>query len=133
MAEILSVDVSSFFHDRGDLSKSVVFPASQAVEVQFQDLPDGLVRAKLLTPVDFSVKAEPYLIEIPPKATIPSHFFVHKGEEAGYLLSGRLQMKLEKAIHTIHGGDVIYLTAEMPSQWKNVGPGTAKLLWFKVQ
>ena len=132
MAEILSVEVSSFFHDTGVPSKSVVFPSSQAVEVHFPDLPEGALRAKLLTPVDFSVKAEPYIIEIPPKGTIPSHFFMHKGEEAGYLLSGRLQMKLEKAIHTVHGGDVIYLTAEMPSQWKNVGQGTARLLWFKV-
>jgi transcriptional regulator with XRE-family HTH domain len=133
MAEVLSVDVSSFFHEKGDISKSVVFPASQAVEVHFQDLPEGVVRARLLTPVDFNVKVEPYIIEVPPKATVPSHFFVHKGEEAGYLLSGRLQMKLEKAVHTIYGGDVIYLTAEMPAQWKNVGQGTAKLLWFKIR
>ena len=40
--------------------------------------------ARMLYPVDFKVKAEPYLIEITPKATLPAHFFFHKGEEVGY-------------------------------------------------
>lgn len=56
-------------------------------------MPEGNIQAKLLTPLDFELKAEPYLIEIPPKQTLPSHFFIHKGEEVGYLLSGKLQLK----------------------------------------
>lgn len=57
-------------------------------------MPEGNIQAKLLTPLDFELKAEPYLIEIPPKQTLPSHFFIHKGEEVGYLLSGKLQLKV---------------------------------------
>jgi quercetin dioxygenase-like cupin family protein len=83
--------------------------------------------------VDFKPKAEPYLLEIPPKKTLPSHFFIHKGEEIGYLLSGKLQLKMEKSVHNIRSGDIIYFTSEMPSQWKNPGPGTAKLLWIKIK
>jgi quercetin dioxygenase-like cupin family protein len=83
--------------------------------------------------VDFKPKAEPYLLEIPPKKTLPSHFFIHKGQEIGYLLSGKLQLKLEKSLYNIRSGDMIYLTSEMPSQWKNPGPGTAKLLWIKIK
>jgi quercetin dioxygenase-like cupin family protein len=51
----------------------------------------------------------------------------------GYLLSGKLQVKLEKAAYTLRAGDVIYLTSEMPTQWENPGPGLAKLLWIKVK
>ena len=83
--------------------------------------------------MDFEPKAEPYLIEIHANKTLPSHFFVHKGEEVGYLLSGKLQLKLGKAVYTVRARDVIYLTSEMPSQWKNPGPGTARLLWIKVK
>jgi quercetin dioxygenase-like cupin family protein len=96
-------------------------------------LPEGAVFAKLLSPLDFEAKGEPYLIEIPPKKKLPSHFFVHKGEEIGYLLSGRLQVKYAKAAYSLRSGDVIYLTSEMPTQWKNPGPGVAKLLWIKVR
>lgn len=133
MAEVLSVEVSSFFQEKADLRYRVIFPAAEAVEVKFPDLPAGSVHANLLTPVDLEPKAEPYLIEVPPNKSLPSHFFIHKGEELGYLMSGKLQLKLEKAVYNLRAGDVIYLTTEMPTQWKNPGPGVAKLLWIKVK
>lgn len=133
MAEVLAVDVSAFFQEKPESRRKMVFPATEATDVRLAELPEGTIFAKLLTPVDFDPKAEPYLIEIPPNRSISSHFFVHKGEEMGYVLSGKLQMKSEKSIHTLRSGDVVYLTSEMPSHWKNPGPGTAKLLWIKVK
>lgn len=133
MAEILAVEVSSFFQEKADLANRVIFPAGEAIDIKFPDLPDGSIHAKLLTPLDFEAKAEPLILEIPSHKTLPGHFFIHKGEEIGYLLSGKLQLKLEKAVYTIRSGDVIYLTSEMPSQWKNPGPGIARLLWIKIK
>ncbi len=133
MAEVLSVDISSFFQDRGDARKKVVFPAAESIEVKLGDIPEGSLFARLLTPVDFDAKAEPYLIEVPPGQSLSSHFFVHKGDEVGYMLSGKLQMKLGKASYTVRAGDIVYLTSEMPTQWKNPGPGTARILWVKVR
>jgi len=133
MAEVLSVEISSIFQERTEPKKRLIFTAADAVEVKFPDLPEEAVQARLLSPVDFDPKAEPYLIEISPKEKLPSHFFIHKGEELGYLLSGRLQVKLEKSAHSLRAGDVIYLTSEMPIQWKNPGPGVARLLWIKVK
>lgn len=133
MAEILSIDVSSFFQDSADLSSKVIFTSSEASKIKFSDLPEDSIEAKLLTPLDFDPKAEPYLIEIPPKMTLPSHFFIHKGDEVGYLLSGKLQLKLEKSVYIMQSGDIVYLTSEMPSQWKNPGSVAARLLWIKVK
>jgi transcriptional regulator with XRE-family HTH domain len=133
MAEILSVEVSSFFQESADTRNRIIFPAAEALEVKFPDLPQGSIDGKRMTPLDFDPKAEPYLIEIPPNKDLPSHFFIHKGEEVGYLLSGKLQLKLEKSVYTIRSGDVIYLTTEMPSQWRNPGPGVARLIWIKVK
>lgn len=133
MAEVLTVEVSSLFQDKGDVRSRFVFPAAEAVEVKLQGLPEGAAFAKSLTPPDFIQKAEPYLLEVQPKKEIPAHFFLHKGEEMGYLLSGVLQVKIEKAVYTIRPGDVIYLTSEMPTQWKNPGPSVARLLWLKIR
>ncbi|MDP2646497.1 MAG: helix-turn-helix domain-containing protein [Desulfobacterales bacterium] len=133
MAEVLSIEVSSLFQGAGDIADRVVFPAPGATEIRFADMPEGKIRAKLLTPLELDLKAEPYLIEILPGQTLPSHFFFHKGEEVGYLLSGRLQLRLDKAVHTVQAGDVVYLTTEMPSQWKNPGASVARLLWIKVK
>jgi transcriptional regulator with XRE-family HTH domain/KaiC/GvpD/RAD55 family RecA-like ATPase len=133
MAEVLSVDISSFFQEGGETRKRVTFPASENIDVDLPDLPKGSLSAKQLTPIDVDLRAEPYLIEIPPKKTLPSHFFIHKGEEVGYLLSGKLQLNLEKAVHSVRPGDVVYLTSEMPTQWRNPGPGVARLLWIKIK
>jgi transcriptional regulator with XRE-family HTH domain len=133
MAEILSVQMSFFFQEKTETTGRIVFPSEEGVTVRIPDLPKGSIHAKLLIAPDLDSRAEPYLIEIPPKKTIPSHFFIHKGEEIGYVLSGRLQLKLKKAVYHARGGDVIYLATDMPSQWRNPGPGVARLLWLKVR
>jgi transcriptional regulator with XRE-family HTH domain/KaiC/GvpD/RAD55 family RecA-like ATPase len=133
IAEVLSIDVSSFFSESADTSNKVVFPFSGAIDVQFPYLPKGSITGKMLTPVDFEPKVESFIIEIPPGKKIPTHFFVHKGEEFGYLVRGKLQMKINKTVHTINPGDVVYLTPGLPSEWKNTGTDTARLLWAKIK
>jgi len=133
MAEVLSVEVTSFFMDRQDQKRRLIFTPAEAVEVKFPDLPEHAIYGRLLSPVDFEVKAEPYIIEIPPRESLPSHFFIHKGDEVGYVLTGRLQVKINKAVYTLRTGDVIYLTSEMPTLWRNPGPTIARLLWLKIK
>jgi len=133
MAEVLAVEVSSFFQEKATSKKRIIFPGAEAVDVKFPDLPDGSVLGKLLTPIDFEARAEPYLMVLPSAKAVPSHFFIHKGEELGYVLSGKLQVKVEKAVYTLRSGDVIYLTSEMPTEWKNTGSGVARLLGVKVK
>jgi transcriptional regulator with XRE-family HTH domain/KaiC/GvpD/RAD55 family RecA-like ATPase len=133
MAEVLSVDIASFFQEKADDHNRMVFPAGEAVEVRLPDLPEKSLRAWMLVPVDFEAKGEPYLIEISPETSLNSHFFVHKGEEMGYVLAGKLQVKLKKAARNLKAGDVIYLTTEMPTAWSNLGRTAARLLWVKYK
>ncbi len=133
MAEILSVEVSSFLKDMESGVRRVVFRQSDAVDAQFPGLIKGSILGKALTPVDLEPKAEPYVIEFPPGKSITSHFFSHKGEEIGYLLSGKIKMKLGKTVYTAQAGDVIYVTTEMPSLWENPGTTPARLFWLKVR
>jgi transcriptional regulator with XRE-family HTH domain len=133
MAEVLTVNISTFFQEEAEAAPRIIFSGAEAVEVTLAELPEGSVSAKLLVPVDLHPKAEPYLMEIPASSSIPSHFFPRKGEELGYLLSGKLQVTVDKAVSTLRAGDVIYLTTESPAQWDNPGPGPAKLLWVKIK
>lgn len=133
MSEVLSVNVSSFFENKGDFQDQVVFPASDAVETSLTELPDGTLAAKHLTPLDFESKAEPYLIEIPPKRDLPTHFISHKGEEMGYVLAGQMELRTKNGSYSARRGDTIYLTSEIPLQWKNSGQGVARILWVKIK
>ncbi len=133
MAEVLGVEVASLFSERAGDARRLVFPAEEAEEIKLDDLPAGAVSAKLLCPMDFEGSAEPYLIEVAPKASLPSHWFVHKGEEVGYVLAGRLQMKARRSVQNLKPGDVVYLTSDMPTHWSNPGKSPARLLWFKLR
>ncbi|MGA8180850.1 MAG: helix-turn-helix domain-containing protein [Desulfobacterales bacterium] len=133
IAEVLDVDINSFFRESADVKNRVIFPFSESVGIKFPELPQDSIHGRLLTPVDIEAKVEPYLIEIQPGKTLPAHFFVHKGEEIGYLLSGELQLNLGKEAYSVRSGDVIYLTSRTPSQWSNPGPEPARMLWFKIK
>ncbi len=132
IAENLSVEVSSFFQDK-TLPVKTVFPKGKGVKISMPDMPKDSIYAQQLTPPDLDGKAEPYLIQILPEKKLPSHFFVHKGEELGYVLSGKVKVVSQNETHTLEAGDTIYLKADIPTQWVNPGPETVKVLWVKVK
>jgi transcriptional regulator with XRE-family HTH domain len=133
IAEILAVEVSAFFQNVSGNQHPVVFPESEGTPVQYPELNRNRVAARRLTPIHLDLKAEPVLIEIPGGTRLNGHFFIFKGEEMGYLLTGQLQIKLDRAVHTANPGDVIYLTEDLPSQWQNPGDEPARLLWIKLR
>jgi len=133
MAEVLSIDISSLFQRGGDTRRRIVFPENEGTPLRMPEFPEGSIQARLITPIDMNAKAEPYIIEIPPDKMLSSHFFVHKGEEVGYLLSGELQFRIDKETYTAVQGDLIYLGMDMPGQWKNTGAAPAKILWLKIK
>jgi transcriptional regulator with XRE-family HTH domain len=133
MAEILSVQASSFFREKEEAKAAPVFSIKEAIPVKLPQLPEDIIQAALLTPMDFEAKVEPYLIEMAPDKHIQTHFFNHKGEEMGYLISGELQVKLESGIYSLRPGEVIYLRSEIPLEWKTMSPDVARLIWLKIK
>ncbi|MCA1960529.1 MAG: helix-turn-helix domain-containing protein [Desulfomonile sp.] len=131
MAEVLSVDVSSFFQKESPAQK-IVFSSADSLSIKLPDIPGDVVTAHILTPVGFDAKAVLYLLEIKPGKKLARHFFGHKGEEVGYLLSGRLEMTVSGTIYKIKTGNAVHLSAQSPSQWVNPGPGVARLLWLST-
>ena len=132
IAENLSVEAGSFFQDQ-TLPVKTVFSRENAVNISIPDMPKDSIYAQQLTPPDLDGKAELYLIQILPEKKLPAHFFVHKGEEAGYLLSGNLKMVTQNETRDLDAGDTIYLKTTLPTQWVNPGPEMVKLLWLKIK
>jgi transcriptional regulator with XRE-family HTH domain len=131
IAEMLSVEISTLFRGKSNLEDHVVF-TRDGENVSFPYLPKGNIKGRQLLPNPFDGKAELYLIEIPPKKKLPAHFFLNKGEEFGYLLSGKLQVVIRNAAYQIKAGNVLYFTTDLPSNWKNSGSTPAKLLWIII-
>ena len=129
IAQVMNVPVTSLFRDRA-IADRIVF--SGRSPVGFPNIPKQNISGYRLSPPDFVADAEPYLIEIPAGKKIPCHFFLHKGDEFGYVLNGSLDLKIGSLVCHAEAGDVIYLDADHPSQWKNVGSETVRLLWVKI-
>ena len=131
MAEVLQVEVSSFFQETIEKPRPLVFDPQNTSTVK---MPPSLsaVSVRRLSPADFNGRIDPYLIDIPANTSITGHFFFHKGEEVGYLASGRLELIFENTTQMITAGSVIYLTSQTPSGWRNPGPEPTRLLWLKL-
>jgi transcriptional regulator with XRE-family HTH domain len=128
---VLGVEISTFFQSGTGPGRPVF--SGEGTEVSFPDLPRGSIRGRQLSPLDFEGKAEPYLVEIEPKKKLPAHFFSHKGQEMGYLIDGELKTVINNTAYRVQKGEIVYLKSEIPAEWCNPGPETAKLLWIKIR
>lgn len=131
MAQILSVDAGYFFQKASADQTPSVFSGG-GKSVRFSDLPKGSINGQHLLPADMQTSVEPYFLEIPAGKKLPSHFFMHKGEEFGFLFEGELQVTIQNSIKQLSAGDVVYLTRHIPSQWKNSGKKAARMIWLKI-
>ncbi|MBT8342033.1 MAG: helix-turn-helix domain-containing protein [Desulfatitalea sp.] len=131
LAQVLVVDVAYFFHKDEDDLRPVVF-SGEGKRTHFAQLPKGSIEGRQLLPMDLPARVEPYLLEIPPGRKLGRHFFAHKGEEFGYLLEGELEVTIKETAHHISAGHVVFLSRDIPTQWKNLTDTTAKLLWMKL-
>ncbi len=55
--------------------------------------------------------------------------YTHEGEEAGYLLEGRIVIELDGKHFELEPGDSFSFSANIPHRYFNPGPGPAKLIW----
>jgi len=133
IADTLSIKISAFFQEKTEQNDPIVFSVKSGVNVRFPNLPKESIQGKILTPVGSDPRVEASVIEIPANTLLPAHFYRHKGEEFGYVMTGRLQAEIKHVVHELAEGDIVYLTSEIPSQWKNPGPGSARLLWLKIK
>lgn len=134
MAEALSIDVGCFFRESTDVrARPFIFPATAARTFKLANLPKGSALAQSFINAGIKTKSVPYLIEVPGKTTLPGHFFIHKGEEFGYVLNGELQVKIGNTVQNVIAGDVVYLITDTPQQWKNKHREAARLIWLLIK
>lgn len=131
IAQILSVDAGYFFQKATAGQTPSVFSGG-GKPVRFPDLPKGSINGQHLLPADLQSSIEPYFLEIPAGKKLTSHFFVHKGDEFGFLFEGELQVTIQNSVKQLTAGDVVYLTRHIPSQWKNSGKSAARMIWLKI-
>jgi transcriptional regulator with XRE-family HTH domain/KaiC/GvpD/RAD55 family RecA-like ATPase len=132
ISENLCVDVGSFFKDSLARTKTIFSPAD-ATRIKGRVADKNSMEITQLTPLDLDGPADSFLVKILPGKKISSHFFAHKGEEMGYLLTGTLTAIYENQPHELIPGGTIYFKTIFPEGWHNTGRETAVLHWLKFK
>ncbi len=107
IAESLSVEVATFFRNYGLEKNTYVYPVDERTATSLGKISKSDADAKLLLPPDIEVPVETVFITIHPGKKLAGHFFAHKGQELGYLISGRLEMTIENQSYEIKPGDTV--------------------------
>lgn len=133
IAESLAIDMATFFKDHGLNKNSFVHSADKRSPLPLDKIAKDEAAAELLLPPDVTTGVQAAIIKIRPGKKLAGHFMVHKGEEFGYLLSGRLEMTIDNESYEVNPGDAVFLPKDTPGGWRNTGEAVAELLWITVR
>jgi transcriptional regulator with XRE-family HTH domain len=121
--DVFGVSMQEFFSETVD--EEIVFGKDSRVQASDDD--DG-IKVELLVPGAQNREMDPVLVTLVPGEEMKEQPF-HEGEEFGYVLLGKVQLKLDEKIYTIRKDECFYFTSDKKHAVKNIGRGAAKILW----
>lgn len=91
-------------------------------------LPRNGVAKQLLTP-DLDGATEMLLVIVEPGGSSGPEHYVHKGEDAGLVLVGSLELWIEGHMHLLHEGDSFRFKSSLPHRFANPTAAETQVLW----
>lgn len=127
LAQALSVSIHWFFPDpeeENDPDADVIVRSGRRRAIRF----DTGIKDELLCPT-LTGKLEMLLCTLQPGATSDDELYSHKGEEAGYVASGRLELTVEKKTYVLEAGDSFHFDSNRPHRYRNSGSEVTTVVW----
>jgi transcriptional regulator with XRE-family HTH domain len=122
--DVFGVSMQEFFSDTTD-EESVVF--GQDARVQATD-DDDRIKVELLVPGAQNREMDPVLVTLEQGEEMDEQPF-HEGEEFGYVILGKVQLRLDERLYTVKKGECFYFSSDRRHAVKNIGKTSAKILW----
>lgn len=130
LAKVLDIPVGALFEDGEKSTDKIIFQKANRKPVNLTSISRKKVSAEELLPPNLTGADNMYLISFMPGVSIKRHFLIHKGEEMGYVVSGKLVVTTGEEAHVIQEGDSILLRSEIPTDWENRSDDIATLIWI---
>ncbi len=121
--DVVGVSMQEFFSEISD--EDIVF--GKDARVQATD-DDDKIKVELLVPGAQNREMDPVLVTLDPGGEMDEQPF-HEGEEFGFVLLGKVQLRLDDRLYTLQKDECFYFTSDKKHSVKNVGKGPAKILW----
>ena len=123
IVDVFGISMQEFFSEEPD--QDIVFGKDS--RVQATDDGDD-VKVELLVPGAQNREMDPVLVTLDPGGEMDEQQ-IHDGEEFGYVISGKVQLRLDDKLYTVEKGECFYFASDRRHTVKNIGKGAAQLLW----
>jgi transcriptional regulator with XRE-family HTH domain len=121
--DVFGVSMQEFFSETID--EHIVY--GKDARVQATD-DDEKIKVELLVPGAQNRGMDPVLVTLEPGGDMDEQPF-HEGEEFGFILVGKVQIRLDDRVYTVMKDECFYFTSDKRHSVKNIGKGLAKILW----
>ena len=121
--DVFGVSMQEFFSETTD--EDIVY--GKDARVQATD-DDDKIKVELLVPGAQNRELDPVLVTLDPGGEMDEQPF-HEGEEFGFVLLGKIQLRLDDRLYTVKKDECFYFTSDKKHAVKNIGRGPAKILW----
>ncbi len=124
LAEALEVQIKDLLSDEEQQDKFFLSKEKRTRIIY----PGSHIIAELLVSKISNKSMEP-LYKIVPVGCKSQGEHRHAGEEFGYILKGKLELKIGDQIKTLEPGDSFYFSSSLPHSYKNVGDVDVETIW----
>jgi transcriptional regulator with XRE-family HTH domain len=121
--DVFGVSMQEFFSETVD--EDIVY--GKDARVQATD-DDDKIKVELLVPGAQNREMDPVLVTLEPGAEMEEQPF-HEGEEFGFVLLGKIQLRLDDRLYMVKKDECFYFTSDKKHTVKNIGRGPARILW----
>ncbi|GFO61085.1 Cro/Cl family transcriptional regulator [Geomonas silvestris] len=121
--DVFGISMQEFFSEEPDQE----FVFGKEARVQATDDGDS-VKVELLVPGAQNRDMDPVLVTLESGGEMDEQP-IHEGEEFGYVISGKVQLRLDDKLYAVEKGECFYFTSDRPHTVKNIGKGAAQILW----
>lgn len=90
------------------------------------------ITKELLTAPRGASRLNLFMVRIEPGGTTGEEDYVHGGEEAGFVLEGTLELRVEGRSWQLEPGDSFRFASDRPHRFGNPGAAPAMVLWVNV-
>jgi transcriptional regulator with XRE-family HTH domain len=120
--DVFGVSIRSF--QRHHRYRDIVYGKDARVQASN----DEKIQVELLVPGAQNREMDPVLVTLAPGEEMDEQQF-HEGEEFGFVLLGKVQLKLDEKLHTVRKDECFYFSSDKKHSVKNIGKGPARILW----
>jgi transcriptional regulator with XRE-family HTH domain len=121
--DALDIDLSHFFKEM--VEERIVFKKADKIKIRR----DGVTAFELLVPGSANRSMEPVKLILKPGEKTEEEE-PHPGEEMGYIIKGKVNIRLGDHSYDAEQGDCFYFAANRAHHIGNTGRGEAVVLWI---